>query len=98
MLRANRINEFDVVVFGPRTLLLAFGSALNKAGLKTWKLSDVAIQVSFDGAPELRAQLPPVGTEYEIQRPSHGSTNEASESPADRPPSPPPQRVGRDVG
>jgi hypothetical protein len=99
MLKANRINEFDVVVFGPRTLLLAFGSALSKAGLKTWKLSDVAIQVSFDGAPELRAQLPPVDTEYEIQRPLDGSgANEASQSPADRLASPPPQRVGRDAG
>jgi hypothetical protein len=97
MLKAHRITEFDVVVFGPRTLLLAFRSALNKAGLKTWKLSDVAIQVSFDGAPELRAQLPPVGTEYEIQRPLDGAS-EASQSPADRPASPPPQRVGRDVG
>ena len=98
MLKANRINEFDVVVFGPRTLLLAFRSALNKAGLKTWKLSDVAIQVSFDGAPEIRAKLPPVGAEYEIQRPLDGSETETSQSPADRSVSPPPQRVGRDVG
>jgi hypothetical protein len=97
MLKAHRITEFDVVVFGPRTLLLAFCSALNKAGLKTWKLSDAAIQVSFAGAPELRAQLPPVGTEYEIQRPLDG-VNEASRLPTDRPASPPPQGVGRDVG
>jgi len=62
-MKAKRINEFDVIITGTNA---AFIKALRAGGLKAWKLDEKAYQVSFAGRPELRAELPPVGTEYRI--------------------------------
>lgn len=64
MITGERIGEYDVVVrgMGPK-----FAAALRSAGLKVWKLRGRIYQVSFDGHPELRAELPEVGTVYTIR-------------------------------
>jgi hypothetical protein len=65
ILKAERINVYDVIVTGRAD---GFIKALEKSGLRTWKLSDVRYQVSFANAHALRAALPPVGTIWEIIR------------------------------
>lgn len=64
MIAGQRITELDVIVSGcgPK-----FAAALRSAGLKVWKLKDRVYQVSFDGFPDLREQLPPVGEVYKIR-------------------------------
>ena len=71
MFTARRISEYDVVVTaraGRGESLARFVAALRKAGLRAWKLGTCSYQISFDGHPELRAELPPIGTEYTIPK------------------------------
>lgn len=69
-MNAKRLNEYDVRILGHKRKIAKFRSALREAGLKVFTLSPRHIQVSFDGFPELREQLPPIGTEYAIGIPS----------------------------
>jgi len=68
-MKAHRITEYDLHVTAPAgqgRSLTSFIKALRQAGLKAWKLDTRAYQVSFAEQPELRAALPPIGTEYDI--------------------------------
>ena len=67
MLTAKRINEYDVMVWGPAGRVEEFGRALRAYGLRILRVSPTAIQVSFDGHADLRRQLPPVGSVYELE-------------------------------
>ena len=72
MFRAERTTEYDVVVraeAGRGESLAPFIAALRKAGFRAWKVGTRAYQVSFDGHPELRAELPSIGSEYTILHP-----------------------------
>ena len=76
MFRAERTTEYDLLVTaeaGRGESLARFVAALRKAGFRAWKVGTRAYQVSFDGHPELLAELPPIGSEYTIHHPKEVS-------------------------
>lgn len=69
-IKIHRATEYDLVLTahaGQGAYLKEIVDEFKRQGARAWKLGRRTYQVSLDGHPEMRTDLPPVGTEYLIQ-------------------------------
>ena len=66
----HRTTEYDLVLTahaGQGACLKEIVDEFKRQGARAWKLGQRTYQVSLDGHPEMRADLPAIGTQYVVQ-------------------------------